>query len=560
MLDRLGIAAALREIAALIRLQGGQRFRARAYDGAGAALEALAAGDDVLGDAASLAAVPGIGPSTARTIVELRTSGSTDLLVRLRAEAPRGVLQLRQVPHLTVRRIELLQQALGVTNVDELEAACRDGRVLGVRGFGQVTVDKLLAGIRTWRDRGDAMLLLDADREGAALRAFARTGRGVGACELAGPARRRAELVDAIVLVVAAMDPAAAIVHCTKYPPAIAVTEHTDRACTLRLASGAVAQVHAVLPARFPEELVRATGSAAHVARLEALAHGRRVRGRLRGDGEARVYGRLGLPFVPPELREDAGEIEAAVAGRLPALVTDADIRGFVHCHTDWSDGRHTIEAMARAADAAGMAYLTITDHSAAAHYANGLSADRLRAQWDEIARVQDLVAVRLLRGTESDILADGALDFDDAILAQLDVVIASVHERHRLDHERMTQRLVAAMRHPMFKIWGHPLGRYLARRPPIDCDVERVLDAAAESRVAIEVNGDPYRLDLEPRWQRAARERGIPFVLSTDAHSTAQYGNLRYAIGLARRGWLTAADVLNTRGAEEFADAVRPA
>jgi DNA polymerase (family 10) len=234
-------------------------------------------------------------------------------------------------------------------------------------------------------------------------------------------------------------------------------------------------------------------------------------------------------------------------------------VRGVVHCHTDWSDGRHTVEEMARAADALGMEYLTITDHSRSARYANGLSEDRLLAQWDEIARVQELVKVRLLRGTESDILADGSLDYPDRILERLDVVIASIHERHRMDEAQMTRRLVTAMRNPFFKIWGHALGRYVLRRPPIACRVEEVLDAAAESRVAIEVNGDPHRLDLEPRWLRAARERGLRFVVSTDAHATGQYRNVRFAVAMARRGWVRRGETLNTLGAAGFARAVRP-
>jgi DNA polymerase (family 10) len=231
-----------------------------------------------------------------------------------------------------------------------------------------------------------------------------------------------------------------------------------------------------------------------------------------------------------------------------------------VHCHTDWSDGRNTVEEMARAADAMGLQYLTITDHSPTAHYAGGLTVDRLRQQWDEIERVQPLVQVRLLRGTESDILPDGSLDFPDDILDQLDVVIASIHNRNGMDRKQMTQRLCTMLRLPQFKIWGHALGRYVRSRPPIECDMDAVLDAAAESRVAIEVNGDPHRLDLEPRWQREAARRGIPFVVSSDAHSTGQLHNVRYAVAMARRGWLGPAQVLNTRGAADFAAAVRPA
>jgi DNA polymerase (family 10) len=240
--------------------------------------------------------------------------------------------------------------------------------------------------------------------------------------------------------------------------------------------------------------------------------------------------------------------------------VTAGDLRGIVHCHTLYSDGAHSIEQMARAAEAMGVQYLTITDHSPTASYAGGLPLDRLRAQWDEIARVQEAVSVRLLRGTESDILADGALDYPDAILEQLDVVIASIHARHRMDADQMTARLVRAMRHPCFKIWGHPLGRLVLSRPPIACRVEEVLDAIAASRAAIEINGDPHRLDLPPRWIRAARERGIRFVVSTDAHSVADLAYQRHGVAMARRGWVGRGEVLNALDAAGFARAVAPA
>jgi DNA polymerase (family X) len=276
-------------------------------------------------------------------------------------------------------------------------------------------------------------------------------------------------------------------------------------------------------------------------------------------ESEERLYAAASLSWVPPELRENEGEIEAATSARLEELVCDADIRGSVHCHTRYSDGRHSIEEMARAAERLGMSYITITDHSPSAHYAGGVSLDRLKEQWDEIARVQELVSTRILRGTESDILVDGALDYDDRTLEQFDVIIASIHGRMRLDREAMTSRIERAMRHPLFKIWGHGLGRLLLRRPPVDCDVERVLDVIARERVAIEINGTPHRLDLEPRWARAARERGIRFVVSSDAHSTRGLGATRFGVMMARRAGLRAHDVLNTFEAKDFIDAVRP-
>jgi DNA polymerase (family 10) len=235
------------------------------------------------------------------------------------------------------------------------------------------------------------------------------------------------------------------------------------------------------------------------------------------------------------------------------------DLRGAVHCHTQYSDGRHSIEEMARAAEELGLAYLTITDHSASATYARGLDLARLQRQSDEIARVQERVNVRILHGTESDILRDGSLDFPDAALRRLDVIIASIHNRYKMDAEQMTDRLLKALRHPLFKIWGHALGRYVMSRPPFACHMDEVLDAVAESRAAIEVNGDPHRLDMEPRWIREARARGIRFVVSVDAHTTSGLRNARWGVDMARRGWLRREEVLNTLGPDEFTSAVKP-
>jgi DNA polymerase (family 10) len=275
---------------------------------------------------------------------------------------------------------------------------------------------------------------------------------------------------------------------------------------------------------------------------------------------EEDIYQQLGMQYIQPELREDEGEIEAALQGKLPEdLVTLADIRGMVHCHTTYSDGKHSIEEMARTAEAMGMKYVTITDHSPTAFYAGGVTIDRLKRQWDEIDEVQEKVNVKILRGTESDIIADGHLDYPDKILEKFDVIVASIHSRYKMDSAKMTKRIVTAMRQPVFKIWGHALGRLIQQRPPFDCDLEEILDAIAESRAAIEVNGDPRRLDMEPRWIREARKRKIKFVVSVDAHSTGAMNNLKYGVAMARRGWLRKSEVLNTLGVKAFANAVRP-
>jgi DNA polymerase (family 10) len=266
------------------------------------------------------------------------------------------------------------------------------------------------------------------------------------------------------------------------------------------------------------------------------------------------------MQYIPPELRENKGEIEAAFKGKLPEdLVRLEDIQGMVHCHSTYSDGAHTIEQMARAAETMGMKYLTITDHSPTAFYAGGVDLDKLKRQWDEIDAVQGTVNVKLLKGTESDILANGSLDYPDSVLEKFDVIVASIHSRYKMDSEKMTRRIVTAMRQPVFKIWGHALGRLIQRRPPFECDIEKILDTIAESRAAIEINGDPYRLDMEPRWVREARKRKIRFVISVDAHSTGALNNVKYGVGIARRAWVKRGEVLNTLGTKAFVNAVRP-
>jgi DNA polymerase (family 10) len=573
-MDRLAIARQLREIGLLLELQGENPFKARAYERGARALEALAADLGALVAQDRLTDIPGIGRALAGTIRELHRTGRSEQLERLRATLPPGVLELSQVPGLSVPRIAALHQALGIASLQDLRAALEGGRVRGVRGFGQRTEAKLLAGLREMEARGERFLLHRATTEGERLLAHVRSAPGVARAELAGGLRRREETVDRLIVAVGADDAARALDHVVGYPAALAALARTASTVTVRLASGLLVEAEVAEPRAFPGLLHALTGSEAHRVRLgeraqglglvldrRGLAHATGVR-RRRIETEADLYRHLGLPYLPPEVRDDAVDLEQAAARcGGDGLVRESDIQGMVHCHTVYSDGADTVEVMARAAQAMGMHYLTITDHSPTASYAGGLSLDRLRRQWDEIARAQEKVpGLTILRGTESDILADGRLDYPDSVLEQLDIVIASIHNRHRMDEAQMTRRLVQAMRHPSFKIWGHALGRYVLRRPPIACRMEEVLDAAAEARVAIEVNGNPHRLDMEPRWQREALRRGLRFVVSTDAHSTDELQHLRYGIDIARRGLLTAADVLNTLPPRAFRDAVKPA
>ncbi len=608
-MDKLAVARALREIGMLLEAKGENPFKVRAYASGARALED--APDDLPSLLASgrLLELRGIGEALAKKIDELRRTGHTSLLDRLREELPPGVVGLMGVPELGPKKVAALRQALGITSVAELEAACKAGRVREVKGFGVRTEARILESLSHLPERQARILLSDALELGERLLVWLREpGMTV---ELAGSARRMKETVGDLDLVASADpglgDGAAARVseRLLAFPLTAETLARGDTKTSVRLVTGVQVDLRTVAREDLATALHHFTGSKGHHVKLRGLARERgyslseyglapiaagssedagpehpgagdaeprgrpedlgqdtirRAPPRIRIASEAELYASLGLPFIPPELREDEGEIEAGLAGTLPEdLVREEDVRGAVHCHTRWSDGRASLEEMAAAADRLGLEYLTVTDHSPSAHYAGGLTVDRLKQQWDEIARVQERVRVKLLRGTESDITEEGALDFPDAVMEQLGVVIASVHSRFKMDERAMTRRIVRAMEHPIFKIWGHACGRLLLEREPFACRVEEVLDAIARSRGAVEVNGDPKRLELEPRWLRAARERGIPVVLSVDAHSVGSLGYLRYAVAVARRGWVRRGDVLNTLDASGFARAVRP-
>lgn len=569
---RSHIARALCEIAVLLRASGDTTFRARAYERAAYALEHSVRDVGELIAQDNLQSVPGIGNRLAATIAELWRTGRCALLTRLRSQLPPGTVELIDVPHLGIKKIAALHHTLGITTRAELKAACAAHEVQNVPGFGAALERKILAALSDATEVDDGCLLVTGLAAIEPLLAWVRSCVQVDRAAVVGGIRRRQEVVDALELLAATDDATAVLDHFVRYPNSIETVACMADAVTIRLLRGPLAILHVTAPAAYVSALHYFTGSPGHIAKLRVHARAQGMQLEVTGltaaagepvapSDERDLYRRLGLQFIVPELREDTGEVEAAARGAIPSdLVRLVDLQGITHVHTQYSDGKNTIEEMARAAERMGMRYLTITDHSPSAGYAGGVSQERLRRQWDEIARVQEQVGIRLLRGTESDILRDGALDYADDFIAHFDIVIASIHARHHMSAAEMTARIVRAMRHPAFKIWGHPLGRLLQSRPPFECDVGAILDVIAESRAAIEINGDPHRLDLEPRWIRAARSRGIKFVLSTDAHSIAALRNVRFAVSLARRGWVARTEVLNALSAEAFAAAVRPA
>jgi DNA polymerase (family 10) len=561
MADKITVAGALRELGMLLEVQGENPFKVRAYENGARALEELPGDLDEVIAAGTLIQLPGIGKALAAKIEELARTGRLELLDRVRGQLPAGIGELLRIPDLGPKKIAALHAALGIGGVDELAAACRDGRVREVKGFGERTEKKILEGIHRMRTAATRFRLSDAREIGYGLVRLLRATGAADRVELAGSARRWKETVGDLDIVASSVEPARLSDALAAAPGVEAVVAKGETKTTVRLAGGLSVDLRVVPPAEYASLLHHMTGSKEHHVRLRGMA---RDLGftlsewgleRLDGGGkvsihaEEDVYRALGIQPIPPELRQDTGELEAAREGRLPeGLVTIEDVKGMVHVHTSWSDGRASLEEMARAAEDMGMEYLTVTDHSRSAAYAGGLDVARLEAQWEEI-----------LRGTEADILETGALDWPDAVLEKLDVIVASVHSRMKMDEQQMTGRMIRMLELPVFKIWGHATGRLLLEREPYGLDMEKVLDAAAGSRVAIEVNGDPHRLDMEPRHLRLARERGIPLVLSTDAHSVAGLQNLPYAVMTARRAWVTRGEVLNTLPASEFAARVRP-
>jgi DNA polymerase (family X) len=560
-LDKFGIAAALQEIAQLMELRGGQsRFKAKAYNAGARSIQAVGDLERLVRDD-QLTTLPRIGSALASQIKQLYLTGESSVLNDLRKEFPAGILQLSIVPGLSLTKIKQLHDELGITSVEELKTAAEAGQLRNVKGFGAKTEQRLLEQISKPQEKPRQRLHLHhALNTAEQVIEYMKTNRGLIDIGYAGELRRSVETVGQVEIVASGKKPAALVEHFLRLPLILSSQPDGDNSCIAFLADSAVVSFTAVTPGDYPVVLFSRTGSEAHVNKVSALVMSDKKNSARMPRNEAELYERAGMQYVPPELREDQGEIEAALEGRLPEdLLTLDDIKGMVHCHTTYSDGKHTLEQMVRAAEAMGMKYITITDHSPTAFYAGGLKAEDLYRQWDEIDELQSTVKIKILRGTESDILANGGLDYPDRILEQLDCIVASVHARYKMDSRKMTERIVNAMQQPVFKVWGHALGRLIQRRPPFECDIERILDVIAESKAAIEINGDPYRLDLEPRWVREARKRKIKFVISVDAHSMGALNNLKFGVAMARRGWVTKREVLNTLPPASFMKAVRP-
>jgi DNA polymerase (family 10) len=565
LMDRKAVADVLEQIAAFLELRGENPFRIRAFRTAARAV-ANYPGDLREGlEDGSLAASKGVGPATLQIVTELVATGRAGMLEELREQIPPGLVEMLAISGLGVAKIRQIHDVLGIDSLPELEAAAHDGRLAKLPRFGQKTSENILKGIAFLRQASAFRLSHHAAEEAEGLRAALERLPGVSAAIVAGEVRRRSEVVRDIVLVlVAEVPPGELFRRLSQLPGVHEFAGSDERRLTLRFAGGASAQIVVTAPVNAGAVVVQATGSDAHLQELATLAEARGFalngaalwRGSefVAAPDEERFYGALGLPVIPPELREGRGEVEAAARGALPPLLRTGDLRGFLHCHTTYSDGSNSVEDLALACRAAGYQYVGITDHSQTAAYAGGLKADDLARQSDEIDELNHrITGIRVLKGVEADILQDGRIDYDDQVLARLDFVIASVHSRFNMTEPEMTARITAAMDNPHLTIVGHPTGRLLLSRNPYGIDMDAVMEKAAATGVALEINADPHRLDLDWRVLHQARAAGVAISIGADAHNASGIRNVDFGVAMARKGWLGPDDILNARPVEEF-------
>jgi DNA polymerase (family 10) len=566
-MDSRTAAHVLSQIGALLAAKSDQKFKARAYAGAARALVALDTDDLApLLNSGELIDTPGIGPATLSVIRELVETGESSYLSSLLEGMPEGLLDLMQVPGLSVARIQVIHDALGVENVEDLERVAQNGQLAALPKFGQKTADKILKGIEISRRNSHLERFPAAAVEAHLILANVEKHPDVKHARVAGSIRRHNEVVADIDIVAECSADPEQVAESFARAPGVSKAKTGDEPGTVRIrfVDGTQLDMYCASSTDYPMALWRATGSTAHVEEMTVLADkkGFAIKGnwlvkkegkRVHVGSEEALFAALGLVPIPAEMREGMGEIEAAARRELPELVTFDDLRGVLHCHSDYSDGSATLEEMANAAKERGWSYIGISDHSESAFYAGGLKRDKLARQHDEIDRLNaQMKDFRILKGIEADILADGRLDYDAKTLDWCDYVIGSIHSRFSMDGDAMTKRVLAAMDDPHLTILAHPTGRLLLSREPYAINVEAVLEKAADVGVAAELNADPHRLDLDWRYCRQAKELGVTIEIGPDAHSTAGLDNVHFGIGMARKAWLEANEILNTGSAED--------
>lgn len=553
------VAQVFSDIADMLEIKGEDRYRVQAYRRAAQNILVLPEDVETLWEAGRLREIPGVGEAIAKKIDELLRTGRLTYYEELRAEIPPGVAALLQIPDVGPKTAKTLYEQLNIHSIAELEAAARAGKVRALKGLGAKTEENILRGIEALKQRSTRILLATALPVAEDLLQGLRRCPAALQAEMAGSLRRRKPTVGDIDLLVASEDPAAVVTWFVQLPRVAQVQAQGDTKASVVLRNGLQVDLMVLPPQYYGSLLQHFTGSQAHNVQLRELA---REKGlslseygfvdtqghRIACAREEEVYEKLGLDWIPPELREAAGEIEAAAAHRLPKLIDLPDVRADLQMHTHYSDGTGTIEEMARAALDLGYQFIAITDHSQSLGVAGGLTPERLRQQRTEIdACNRQFAPFRILQGCEVEIRADGSLDFPDDVLAGLDIVLASIHSGMRQDKATMTRRIVRAMRNPYVDILAHPTGRLIGQREPLELDFEAIVDVAAETGTILEINGQPNRLDLDGEHARLALRRGVWLSLGSDAHAPDGLRVLPFAVAMARRGWVEPENVVNT-------------
>jgi len=559
------------EVADILDLQG-VAFKPNAYRRAARSIESLEVDISQLAAEGKLEEIPGVGKSVAKKIEEILRTGELQFLKKLRAQIPEGLLGLLSVPDVGPKTAMALYKELGIANLDQLKQAALDHRVRTLKGFGEKTEERIVQGLRTLESKGGRILLGDALPVATAYIEYLKLSGSLDLASVAGSLRRGKETVGDIDILVGDDEPSSVMEAFVSYPDVKEILMKGPTKSSIVLKNNLQVDIRAVETASFGAALQYFTGSKEHNVAMRKIGldmglklneYGvfeRDSEKRVAGETEEEVYKALGLPFIPPEIRENDGEIEAARKGTLPRLLEPRHVRGDVHVHTNWTDGANSIKDIVSTAVSMGYEYVAITDHSQSLKITNGLTPDRLRKQVDAVRKVEEEFRgkIKVLAGNEVDIRADGSLDYASSVLKDLDIVIASVHSRFKMEREEMTRRVVKAIESGFVDILGHPTGRIIGQRLPYELDMAGVLEAAKDAGVSMELNSFPERLDLSDAHCRLAKDSKVKVAIGTDAHSKEQMGFIKFGIITARRGWLGDSDVVNTLSAKDLMSMLR--
>ena len=557
----------LNRIGEMLEILGENPFKSRSYYNAARIIEGITEDIKKITEEKRWGEYKGIGEGLAEKITEFIETGQISYYDELHKKVPDDILEMLSIPGLGPKKISVLVKELDITSIRRLERACREDKLIGIKGFGVKTQENILKGIEFKQKSGERHLLNVGLVNASRLFEYFREEKSIQKIEIAGSLRRFRETIKDIDILVQTDKPEKVTELFIEYPEVTEVIAHGPTKSSIRLKDGLSADLRVIKEDEFPFALHYFTGSKEHniAMRSRAKEFGLKLNeyGLFDNEGkkvhcksEEEIFKKLKLSYIPPELRENFGELEAAEKNEIPDLIKDEDLKGIVHVHSTYSDGLNTIQEMAEASISLGYSYIVFCDHSKTAFYANGLSEERVLQQFDEIDRVNGLFLnknFRIFKGIESDILPDGRLDYADEFLDKFDLVVGSVHSSFKLSEEVMTERVVKALRNPYLTVLGHPTGRLLLSRDAYKINLERVVEVAGEENVLIEINSNPHRLDLDWRFCRLAREKGVQIMICPDAHRVEGIADVKYGLGIARKGWLTARDVVNTLALNEF-------